>query len=115
MTTTSTKTPAGDLTAAHIATERARLGIPDSGDDLRSWLRYQLQRVDNPKTGRKYTQADIARRVKATEGTVSKVFRDVGTGLNGRMYERVRLATADVLGIDARIIWPPKPKTPAEP
>lgn len=97
---------APELTADEIATERARLGIPESGDGLRSWLRYKLQQIDNPKTGRKYTQADIARKTKATEGTVSKVFRDIGTGLNGRMYERIRLVTAEILGIDARIIWP---------
>lgn len=106
-----TTTPAkpATLTPADITAERTRLGIPepeeDNGGALRSWLRYRLQRTKNTETGNKpFTQADIARLTGASEASVSVVFS--GGRIEGMKGERIRLVTAEVLGIDPRVLWP---------
>jgi lambda repressor-like predicted transcriptional regulator len=100
-------TPA-TLTVEDVAAERVRLGIPepteDNGGALRSWLRYQLQRTKNPDTGKPYTQADVARKAFASEASVSIVFS--GGRIEGMKGEKIRLVTAEVLGLDPRILWP---------
>lgn len=107
--TTPTKAPApGELTPDEIAAERTRLGIPDATEDdgnaLRSWIRYRLQRTKKSDTGKPWTQADIARAAYASETSVSIVFK--GGRIEGRKGEKIRLLTAEVLGIDARVLFP---------
>jgi hypothetical protein len=104
MATKTTTAPTPELTAEQIATERARLQIPEGGDALRSWLRWQLQQRTNPKTGKKWTQADVARAAFTSESSVSIVFQ--GQRLDGPKGEKIRLVTADALGIDVRILFP---------
>src|SRR5215472_13114012 len=66
----------GEARAVEADLLRQLLGIPPGGARLRTWLRFQLQQVPNKKTGRTYTQADIARMAGDVAGaTVSRVFQ----------------------------------------
>ena len=92
------------LALAELA--RQQISVPDGGPELRAWLRWLLQRVQNKKTKRAYTQADIGREAGDASGaTVSRVFMAELPG--GDLSDRVRKVTADVLDLRVGIIWKP--------
>lgn len=69
--------------------------VPVDGDDRRAWIRFELQNIRNPETGRRFTQADIAREAHATDSTVSLVFS--GKRSNGPKIDKIRRITARIL------------------
>jgi transcriptional regulator with XRE-family HTH domain len=83
--------------------ERTERGIPDNGERLRDWIRYQLRQHINPTTGKPYTQAAIAKETGASQPTVSRIF--TGDLVNGRKAGRVRRLTAVVLGIEEVVLF----------
>lgn len=96
------------------AIERARqlIDVPENGVELRAWLRYNLQRVPNKKTGKPWNQADVGREAGDASGaTVSRVF--VGELPSGKTSDKVRQLTADILGIPVDVIWKPAEVCPA--
>lgn len=95
------------LSPTDIAAEKSRLGIPDGGQPLRAWIRYQLQQRINAKTGKPWNQADIGRETFVSEGTISYIF--TAQRVSGRKVERVRRVTAELLGIPEAVLFPPVP------
>lgn len=94
----------GGLSAEEITAEKARLGVPSGGQQLRSWIRYQLQNKTNPDTAKPYTQADIARATFTSEGSVSYIYQ--GQRVSGQKSGRVRRLTSQILGIPEAVLFP---------
>lgn len=69
--------------------------VPPPGEDRRAWIRHELQRRTNPDTGRRYTQADIAREAFVNESTVSLVY--TGKRRQGPGTHKVMRITARIL------------------
>jgi hypothetical protein len=65
---------ADGMTAAEL---QAQPQVPPPGEDRRAWIRHELQRRVNPATGKRWTQADVAREAFVNESTVSLVYLGV--------------------------------------
>jgi hypothetical protein len=74
-----------------------RTAVPPAGPDRRSWIRFELGKIDNPETGRRWLQADIAREAETQDSHVSLIF--TGERDTGPKADRVRRITARVLGM----------------
>jgi transcriptional regulator with XRE-family HTH domain len=80
------------------AAQMTRRPVPPAGEDRRAWIRHELQRRVNPESGRRYTQADIAREAHVNESTVSLVY--TGKRAKGPGSEKVMRVTARILGME---------------
>lgn len=69
--------------------------VPPPGEDRRAWIRHELQRRVNDDTGRRWTQADVAREAYVNESTVSLVY--LGERKTGAGTEKVMRITARIL------------------
>lgn len=97
-----------DTRAAALEQIRRDLGIPAGGHELRAWIRYNLQLVTHPKTGRPWTQADVGR--LAGESSPTRVSRTLLGGFSrGRRAIRIREVVAEVLGLPVDAVFPPAP------
>lgn len=100
--TTPTKAPT-NWSIERIIAERKRLGIPQDPKDRREWIGFQLRLRDNPKTGKKWNQADVARETFASETSVSIVM--LGGRIEGLKGEKIRLLISEVIGVPVPVLF----------